>query len=138
VAGPRLADWLPRAGAGLIDLLLLMIPAVLAAAGAPVVVASAALLVAFLGNLALMARQGPRNGMTIGKQVVGIRVVREDGERVTVGFALLRDFVCEVLIIGGIGGLLVVGPLVNVLWPLWDERNQTLHDKMVKSYVVRG
>jgi uncharacterized RDD family membrane protein YckC len=28
--------------------------------------------------------------------------------------------------------------LLDLLWPLWDERNQTLHDKIVKSYVVRA
>jgi uncharacterized RDD family membrane protein YckC len=27
--------------------------------------------------------------------------------------------------------------LLSYLWPLWDQRNQTLHDKMVGSIVVR-
>lgn len=32
-----------------------------------------------------------------------------------------------------------VGPLVFLvdhLWPLWDEQNQTLHDKVIRSHVV--
>ena len=27
---------------------------------------------------------------------------------------------------------------VNLLWPLWDDNNQTLHDKIVRSRVVRS
>lgn len=32
--------------------------------------------------------------------------------------------------------LLVVFPFDN-LWPLWDKDNQTLHDKLVRTYIVR-
>jgi uncharacterized RDD family membrane protein YckC len=27
--------------------------------------------------------------------------------------------------------------LLSYLWPLWDTRNQTLHDKMANTIVVR-
>jgi uncharacterized RDD family membrane protein YckC len=33
--------------------------------------------------------------------------------------------------------VLYVGGLVDVLWPLWDDRNQSLHDKAANSVVVR-
>jgi hypothetical protein len=29
------------------------------------------------------------------------------------------------------------GALLDYLWPLWDGRNQTLHDKVANSIVVR-
>jgi hypothetical protein len=34
---------------------------------------------------------------------------------------------------------LFVGPLILIdyLWPLWDGQNQTLHDKVVDSIVVK-
>ena len=28
--------------------------------------------------------------------------------------------------------------LVNYLWPLWDEHNEALHDKMCDTRVVQG
>jgi hypothetical protein len=33
--------------------------------------------------------------------------------------------------------LFVVPWVIDMLWPLWDPRNQTLHDKVVNSVVVR-
>jgi uncharacterized RDD family membrane protein YckC len=30
-----------------------------------------------------------------------------------------------------------VGGLLDLLWPLWDEQRQTLHDKAVGSFVVK-
>ena len=66
-------------------------------------------------------------------------VFREDGQPVSIGFALLRDFVVRFLLFGFIGIFLIGLPgLVDLLWPLWDERNQTLHDKIVSSYVIKA
>jgi uncharacterized RDD family membrane protein YckC len=28
--------------------------------------------------------------------------------------------------------------LISYLWPLWDSRNQTLHDKMASTIVVKN
>ena len=120
--GKELADWWPRVGAALLDTLFVIFT----------------LFIGFFVNFFLMARDGEKNGMTIGKQVVGIRLVKEDGQPVTLGFGLLRDFVVEGLLIGFIGGFFFFPPLLDVLWPLWDDKNQTLHDKMVSSYVVKA
>ena len=30
-----------------------------------------------------------------------------------------------------------VGSLLDLLWPLWDPRNQTLHDKAAGTVVLR-
>jgi uncharacterized RDD family membrane protein YckC len=97
------------------------------------------LLIGFFVNFFLMAREGEKNGMTIGKQVCGIRVIKEDGTPVTAGFAVLRDFVVEGLLFGTVGSFFFGIPtLLDYLWPLWDEKNQCLHDKMVSTYVVRA
>jgi uncharacterized RDD family membrane protein YckC len=34
-------------------------------------------------------------------------------------------------------GIFYLPLLLDYLWPLWDDRNQTLHDKVVSSVVVR-
>jgi uncharacterized RDD family membrane protein YckC len=85
-----------------------------------------------------MARSGEKNGQTLGKQALDIRVVREDGQEWTFGTALLREFVIKTLLVGWVGGTFVIPTLVNYLWPLWDERKQALHDKVAESYVVKG
>jgi uncharacterized RDD family membrane protein YckC len=33
--------------------------------------------------------------------------------------------------------LIPFGGVVDDLWPLWDERKQTLHDKAVKTLVIK-
>ena len=38
----------------------------------------------------LMMREGEHNGQTLGKQLVGIRVVRDNGQRMSFGWAALR------------------------------------------------
>ena len=102
------AGWWLRGAAALLDGLII---------GAPVFVVSIVLAVAF-GNspgasllrllLALvvgiayyvktMTREGPRNGQTLGKQLVGIRVVRDDGYPVGPGIVLRRELLIKGLL----------------------------------------
>jgi uncharacterized RDD family membrane protein YckC len=85
-----------------------------------------------------MKRTGAHNGQTWGKQACGIRVVREDGLPVTAQTALQREVLLKYLVfwVASLFALLVPA-LANYLWPLRDPRNQTLHDKMVHTYVVK-
>jgi uncharacterized RDD family membrane protein YckC len=86
----------------------------------------------------LMARDGAQNGQTWGKQIVGITVVKDNGERVTMGFAFLREFVVKNLLFGWVGGFFLYIPtLLDYLWPLWDDTNRCLHDMVVSTHVVR-
>ena len=85
-----------------------------------------------------MGREDNWNGQTIGRRACGIRAIREDGQPWNFGTALLREFVIKYLLFGVIGGFLFFGWLVDVLWPLWDERKQALHDKVIGSYVVKA
>jgi len=76
---------------------------------------------------------GPR-GQSVGKRILKIRVVD-----VTTGTSIgyPRGF-------GRAAGKFVANLLLNVcligildyLWMLWDKENQTLHDKLARSYVV--
>jgi uncharacterized RDD family membrane protein YckC len=97
-----------------------------------------AVVVAFVYAPALMQRDGNRNGQTLGKQWVGIRVIRVDRQPYGFGSALVREFVVKNLLFGVVGGFFLSIPtLLNVLWPLWDDENRALHDMVVESRVAR-
>jgi uncharacterized RDD family membrane protein YckC len=86
-----------------------------------------------------MKRDGDRNGQDWGKQIVGIRVVKDDGQPVTFGFALLREVVVKGLLIGIVSNLTAgIAGLLDGLWPLWDNTNQALHDKVVSTHVIQA
>ena len=84
----------------------------------------------------MMART---NGQTLGRMVVGIRVVRAKGQPMTFGWAMLREVAVKALLFG-IASSLTFGlaSLLDVLWPLWDEENRALHDFIVDTRVIRA
>jgi uncharacterized RDD family membrane protein YckC len=67
------------------------------------------------------------SGQTPGKGLLGIAVHRTQGS-LGFGRALWRWLV---------EGLIGIIPLVDYLWPLWDGRNQSLHDKAAGTVVIR-
>jgi uncharacterized RDD family membrane protein YckC len=71
--------------------------------------------------------------------VTGCRVVRAEGQRVTFGWAALREVVVKGLVLG-IAGSLTGGLayIVDGLWPLFDGQNRALHDYVVDSRVVKA
>ena len=81
-----------------------------------------------------IGRSGENNGQTIGMQVVGIRIVRETGEPMTAGTAILR----ETLIKGILMAICFIVTILNYLAPLWDDRNQAWHDKIGNTLVVEA
>jgi uncharacterized RDD family membrane protein YckC len=93
-------------------------------------------IVAFIYAPAMMART---NGQTLGRMVVGIRVVRAKGQPMSFGFAMLREVAVKALLFG-IASSLTFGlaTLLDVLWPLWDEENRALHDFIVDTRVIRA
>jgi uncharacterized RDD family membrane protein YckC len=99
-------------------------------------------LVAFPLALAILLGYYPftmkGSGQTPGKRLVGIRVVRDDGQEVTLGWAALREIVVKGLLIGGVGGSLFIPWLLNYIWPLVDDQNRAFHDMLVKSHVTRS
>jgi uncharacterized RDD family membrane protein YckC len=140
-------------GATLLDWLILVVPvtaliivvvviALNSTAGGIVtgILAGLAYLVALLLYAPLlMGREGEHNGQTWGKQIVGIRVVRDTGQPVDVAFGFLREFVVKGLLFGFAGSFFFSIPtLVDYLWPLWEDQNRCLHDLLVKTHVVKG
>jgi uncharacterized RDD family membrane protein YckC len=81
---------------------------------------------------------GPR-GQTVGMRLVGTRVVRESTNDVLgYGVALGRAVVEQIFrLLGILSILLGVVWLLDMLWPLWDKKKQTLHDKVVRTVVLR-
>ena len=80
-------------------------------------------------------------GQTPGKQIVGIRVIKDNGEPSNWGYTFLREFVIKFLLVGLISEpTLGIARLVDYLWPLWDrsKKMQTLHDKLLGTIVVRN
>jgi uncharacterized RDD family membrane protein YckC len=78
------------------------------------------------------------NGKTIGKRMMGIRVVRAGAEPMTWGRAAMREIVMRGIVIGLIGTLTFgIAGILDYLWPLWDKQNQSLHDHGAETWVVR-
>lgn len=67
-------------------------------------------------------------GETIGKMILGLKILKEDGSRLTFMTALVRY----------IGYYLSSLPLLlGFLWAAWDEKRQTWHDKIAGTCVVK-
>ena len=146
--GRETATWGSRAGAYLLDVLfamvlpfILAIPLVASGVSGLEVVGIVLMVAAFALFLPLYmaifeARSGERNGQTPGKQIVGIRVVRDRGEPIGFGYGLLRELLVRWWLIGTIGGFFFFPPFLDLLWPIWDETNRSLHDMVVGTHVV--
>ena len=154
-----LASWGPRLGAWILDGLIILIPSlvVLAILGIGVVAAGdddggffafvggiiltvlAFVVISLLYAPLLMMREGPRNGQTIGKQLLDIRVVRDNGQPFTFGSAALREVVMKNLAVGVASSIIPFLPwFLNYFWPLWDDENRALHDMAVSTHVVKA
>ena len=73
-----------------------------------------------------------RSGQTLGKRVMGIRVVgARAAEKISFGTASGRTAVVFV------SGVLFPLVLIVFAWALWDQRNQGLHDKAAGTIVIR-
>ena len=145
------ASWWSRVGAYLIDVAIALVApvaagaALLAASGHGLHVAGTVLVLAGpplvwgLYASLFMARPGERNGQTLGKQAVGIRVVRDSDQPVSFAYGLVRELaVREVLFAIASGIVFGIPALLDYFWPLWDESDRALHDMIVSSHVVRA
>jgi uncharacterized RDD family membrane protein YckC len=95
--------------------------------------------VGFLAGLAyaplMMARTG---GQTVGHKASGTRIVNRDGSSLSLGQSALREVVVKWLVIDVVGGSFLLPSLLNYLWPLWDDKNEALHDKLTRTRVVEA
>jgi uncharacterized RDD family membrane protein YckC len=82
---------------------------------------------------------GGVRGQTVGMMAVGVRVVR-DGTHDALGYgrAFWRALAEQFLrILGTVTIILGLIWLLDMLFPLWDSKKQTLHDKIVGTVVIR-
>jgi uncharacterized RDD family membrane protein YckC len=98
----------------------------------------------------LVRRPGARNGQTLGKQMIGIRVVRADRREIGVGWALLRELLAKWVLVGMTSSLIstmmgffdvgLIGALAAVaIWygpAFFDEQRRALHDRICDTRVV--
>ncbi len=121
------ANWPQRVGAYLIDLVPVFVLILIgrAAGGAIFIVLYLASLAVSIYNRWILAG---KSGQSWGKQVLGIRLVKEDtGEPIGGLMAFVRD-------IAHIVDSIIC--YIGFLFPLWDSKRQTLADKIMSTVVV--
>ncbi|MBO0843037.1 MAG: RDD family protein [Nocardioides sp.] len=138
---PVTAQWHLRVGAALIDAVILL-PFYLIAGFGGGIMESGNIFAKLLGGLVVAAgwvgficfgiwnhviRQG-RSGYTVGKGVIGIRLVQADSAHPIGGG---RAFWRQVLHF-----LDTLPCFIGFLWPLWDPQRQTFADKIVGTIVI--
>ncbi len=75
---------------------------------------------------------GVPRSQTVGMIALGTRVLDANtGEPIGFARSFGRALVYFLL------GVTIIGGVIDILWPLWDGRNQTLHDKAIGSVLVR-
>jgi uncharacterized RDD family membrane protein YckC len=147
---PPVASFGARALAWVIDALVLVVPVSLALVMLAVVLGDGVRDVWSVGVIPLtlvaaalyyprtMARSGPLEGQTWGKQIARVRVLRMDGEPMSAGVAVLRDVFAKWLLFSLLAVVAIFIPtLVNYFWALFDKQTQALHDKVAATVVVR-
>lgn len=69
-----------------------------------------------------------QSGATLGKRIVHIKVVTENGSKASFTSILLRES------IGKFVSTIAIG--LGFLWVIWDAKKQGWHDKLAKTVVV--
>jgi uncharacterized RDD family membrane protein YckC len=137
-----------RLGAAVLDTIIVfavMLPMLLSAGIAELVADPAAVIMGASGLISIVASVAliavtivlvKRNGQTIGKKLVGIKVVRSDGSRASLGRIFwLRNIVNAIpAAIPFVGSLY---QLVDHLFIFGDKR-QCVHDKIADTIVVKA
>lgn len=115
--------FLPRLGAQLVDFIVLFaVGTILDAIGLNLYVQ---VLISHLYYVLLIGLRG----QTIGKQLLGIRVVNRNGDVPGIGRAMLREVIGKF-----VSGIVL---LLGYIWVLFDRRRQAWHDKIGGTYVIR-
>ncbi len=90
-----------------------------------------------------------RRGQSPAKRLLGMQVIRDDGQPATLGWMLIRDLAVRLIAFAAFNGVLVAllgeeegGALfaltliIAALWCIWDARRQCLWDKLARTRVV--
>ncbi len=133
--GAAYASWLIRVAGYLLDWVIFVVPAIIVVVigiaighGFGQALAALAYIAAFGFSIwNIVFRQG-KTGQTIGKRIVGIRLIREvDGQPVGPGMSFVRQLTHV---------LDSLACYLGWLWPLWDAKNQTFSDKLCSTVVI--
>lgn len=134
---PPLAGWGSRAGAYLIDAIIIGVPYAIflvigriVGGGAGGAIIGLGALIGF--GLSIYNRWilGGRTGQTWGRSALNIRLIGEQtGQPIGAGMAFVRDLahIVDSLIC-----------YIGWLFPLWDAKKQTIADKIMKTVVVQA
>jgi len=117
LAFPKAGFW-ERMGAAFLDVLLLGI--IGGVIGHPPV--------GFLLTLAYFVAMWTWKGTTVGGVVLGLKVVRLDGQPITLTVALVRALA---------GAFSVIVFFLGILWIAWDRDKQGWHDRIAGTVVIR-
>jgi uncharacterized RDD family membrane protein YckC len=72
-------------------------------------------------------------GQTLGKRIMGLRVLTETGETIRPARAIARAAVNNLIYLFGCG----IGSILAYLWAIWDRPlHQSLHDRLAATVVV--
>lgn len=87
-------------------------------------------LIVIVGSIGYFVYFWGTTGQTIGKKVLGLKVVGPNGEQNGIGYgtAFLR------LIGYSVSGFLFY---LGFLWIIWDPNKQGFHDKIAKTHVIK-
>jgi len=117
-------------GATLIDGIILAIPNFIFRAAFSY--ATAETLAVIVGLIYFVALVGSR-GQTVGNMAVSTRIIdARTGGPISYAKALGR-YVSQIVL----AVVFLIPFILSCLWPLWDRRKQTLHDKMAGTLVVK-
>src|SRR5205085_1046599 len=75
-----------------------------------------------------------KRGSSIGQNIMHLKVVDANGQIPSTGMLVLRLLVQFGLPYVPFG---VIVSIVDHLFPLWDEKRQTIHDKAASTYVIK-
>lgn len=150
----RYAEWIDRVAAALIDgfltaavaIVMIIIISIVAGGLGAVGGEDAATGILCLGmGITMLSALGlglynkvflvSKRGFSIGQGIMKLKVVDAAGNIPSVGTLILRLLVQLGMNAVPIVGIILV--LLDLLWPLWDEKKQTLHDKAASTYVIK-
>lgn len=140
--GARVIDALIGFGIAIVLVFILLVPAMRSSSefdspvfsvGPILAIAAFSLVLGFVNEIALVAIKGG----SVGKLILGTRIVKENGEPADWGAALLRyvpNLVGFVPFCGGVLNLALA--IANLVMVMGQEPRQSVYDKIGKTYVV--
>jgi uncharacterized RDD family membrane protein YckC len=129
-----LAGWWRRVGATVVDGIVIGVISgiILGIAGVSVTGWSRYFLEGVFQVVYQILLLGGNRGRTLGNRVVNtVTVDGRTGTPISYDRAIPRSLVQALL------GFTIIGGVLDILWPLWDRQNQTLHDKAAGTVVLR-